>query len=188
MAILRVAGLDPSMKNFGMAKGLLDLETGILEVQALLLQETLPDNKNKKTVRKNSDDLCRTRLLYRAMAGFLEDIDMVFVEIPVGSQSARSMASYGMCIGIIGSIDHALIQVTPTELKMAATGNKNAAKVEMIEWATKLYPEASWLTEKRNGVLRFLNKNENLADAIASIHAGVKTDEFLNARAMLLRG
>ena len=188
MAILRVAGLDPSMKNFGMVKGNLDLDTGVFTDVQFKLQETSSDNKNKKTVRKNSDDLNRARLLYISMNDFLMDADMVFVEIPVGSQSARAMASYGMCIGVLGSIDQALIQVTPAEVKMAATGNKHASKVEMIEWATKLYPEASWLTEKRKGVLRFLNKNEHLADAIGAIHAGVRTDEFKQARSILIKG
>ena len=28
----------------------------------------------------------------------------IFVEVPVGSQNARSMCSYGMCVGILGAL------------------------------------------------------------------------------------
>lgn len=100
------------------------------------------------------------------------------VEIPVGSQSARSMASYGICIGVVASIDKPLIQVTPAEVKLVATGSKTASKDDMIKWATEMYPEGQWLTTNKKGVVSFVNKNEHMADAIAAMHAGVKTDQF----------
>lgn len=68
-----------------------------------------------------------------------KDVNMVVVEVPVGSQSARSMASYGICIGILASITKPMIQVTPTEVKMATVGSKTASKQDMIDWATSAY-------------------------------------------------
>ena len=81
-----------------------------------------------KTVRKNSDDLNRARKHSEILKEILKDVDIVMVEIPVGSQTARAMASYGICIGILSQIETAMIQVTPTEVKVAATGNKTATK------------------------------------------------------------
>jgi Holliday junction resolvasome RuvABC endonuclease subunit len=185
MTILKVAGLDPSLRNFGMVKGDLDLTTGQLVLKEILLAETETDSANKKTVRKNSDDLNRAVKLQRAMKEFLADMDMACIEIPVGSQSARSMASYGICIGIISSIEIPLIQVTPKEVKVAVTNNATASKAQMIEWATKTYPYVDWLTTKRKGENVWVAKNEHLADAAASIHAAAKTDEFARMRAVL---
>lgn len=185
MPTLRIAGLDPSMSNWGLAKGLLDLDTGEFMIEEVGLQETSSNKLNKKTVRKNSDDLSRSRLLHTAMTEFIDDVAMVMVEIPVGSQSARAMASYGMCIGILAAVKKPLIQVTPNEVKIAATGNKVATKTDMINWATEEYPDAQWLTKKVKGVISFTAKNEHIADAIASIHAGVVTDEFKQAMAIL---
>lgn len=88
------------------------------------------------------------------------------------------MASYGMCIGVLGCISNSMIQVTPLEVKLAAVGSKTATKAEMIEWATNKYLSAKWLTTKRNGVISFTDKNEHLADALGAIHAGLKTQEF----------
>lgn len=53
---IRVVGVDPSMSNFGLAMGTLDLETDKLDVYELALVETKAGG-NKKTVRVNSDDL-----------------------------------------------------------------------------------------------------------------------------------
>lgn len=177
---ITIAGLDPSMRNFGMVKAALDLTTGKIEIIDLVLTETSTSPKNK-TVRKNSEDLNRARVLSQAVNIFLHDVDMAFVEIPVGSQTARAMASYGMCIGILSQITIPMIQVTPSEVKIAATGSKTATKLEMISWATDKYPDAAWL---RQGV-RYLAKNEHLADATAAIHAGLATDEFRQATVFL---
>lgn len=172
MPSITVVGLDPSMRNFGMVKGRLDLDTGQLDIWAMQLSQ--PDKSSQKTVRKNSQDLEAARYHFGYIGAFLEDADLIFVEIPVGSQSARAMASYGMCIGLIASITKPLIQVTPAEVKRAATGNKTATKQEMIDWAVSTYPNAPWL--KHAG--KITGKNEHLADSIAAIHAGVKTDVF----------
>lgn len=186
MAIIKVAGLDPSMSNFGMVKGNLDLISGVFQLEEMLLAETTSDKKNNKTVRKNSDDLNRARILTNDLTNFLGDVRLAFVEIPVGSQTARAMASYGLCIGILAGVTIPLIQVTPTEVKVVATGKKTATKQNMIDWAVKQYPDACWLTKKQKGVISLVSKNEHLADAVATIHAGVLTDEFNTAKTFLI--
>ena len=182
---MRVVGLDPSLSNWGMIKADLDLDSSLLTIIETSLIETKPDTKNK-VERKNSQDLRRSRVLFEGLTGFLKDAELVFVEIPVGSQSARAMASYGVCLGVIASIDLPLIQVTPKEVKMASVGSQTASKGQMIEWATQTYPDANWLTKKAKGVQSFTNKNEHLADAVAAIHAGIQTANYLQLRAMML--
>lgn len=171
-----LAGLDPSLSNFGMVKGSLSGELFTLTDLTLVTSE--PDNKNKKQVRKNSDDLNRARKLHQGLMSFIKDVDLLFVEIPVGSQSARSMASYGICLGLLGSIQIPMIQVTPAEVKLAATGSKTASKSAMITWATTQFPDAGWFTRKVKGVVSYTNKNEHPADALAAIYAGVRTDQY----------
>jgi Holliday junction resolvasome RuvABC endonuclease subunit len=172
------------MSNFGMVKGHLDMTSGAFFPDDIQLIETKPDTKNKKTVRKNSDDLNRAKAIFDGMTEFIADVEIVFVEIPVGSQSARAMASYGMCIGILSSIQKSFVQVTPLEVKIAATGKKTATKAEMINWATTLYSKVNWFTRKLKGVETVTNKNEHLADAIAAIHAGCKTEQFKQMQSM----
>lgn len=94
------------------------------------------------------------------------------------------MASYGICIGIISAIQLPLIQVTPAEVKMV-TGHKNATKAQMIDWAVTNYPHDQWLTQKRNGVVTYVGKNEHLADALAAVHAGIDTDQFQQAKSLM---
>ena len=177
-----IAGLDPSLSNFGMVKGtLLFNEAGLpcdYYISDLQLVSPQSDKKHAKVVRKNSDDLQRAKQLHNAMIAFLEDVDLVMVEVPHGSQSARSMASYGICIGVLSAIQKPMIQLTATEVKLAAVNNKNATKQQMIDWATSTFPYAGWLTQNRNGKPVLTNKNEHLADATAAVVAGVKTETF----------
>lgn len=177
---MRIAGIDPSLSNFGLVKGHLSVnkDTTQLVLTDMQLVQSEADKKSAKSVRKNSDDLRRAQTLCKATKAFIEDVDLVFVEVPVGSQSARSMASYGICIGILGSVTKPIIQVTPAEVKIAATGSKTASKMNMIDWAMNLYPSLPWLFQKRHGVLTPVNKNEHLADSIGAVHAGIRTDEF----------
>jgi Holliday junction resolvasome RuvABC endonuclease subunit len=174
---MKILGIDPAMRNFGLARGV--LTGGVLDVQKIGLIETAT-GKGLKQVRKNSDDLRRCRDLYNGLLPYVEWAEVVFCEVPVGSQSARAMASYGMCLGILASIKKPLVQLSPIEVKMASVGNKNATKREMIDWASELYPNLPWI--KGRGQLG--DKNEHIADAIATIHAGIMTDEFRMAEQM----
>ena len=172
--MIKVLGIDPSLNNFGFAVAELehDGEKWSVKITNLHLHQTEPEKS--KQVRKNSSDLERARLLSDAIRLYEPDADLIVAEVPVGSQSARAMASYGICVGLLAQIQKPLIQVTPSQVKIAATGDKLATKEEMIAWAVKTYPTAPWLKQKE----KILNKNEHLADAVAAVHAMIKTDDF----------
>ena len=177
MTVLTVVGLDPSFRNFGMSKGKLDLNAGTLSLSEVELSQS-STGKELKSVRQNSKDLNAAKTQFTGMTEFIKGSDLIFVEVPHGSQSARASASYGICIGILASIEIPLIQVTANEVKIASTGNKTETKRGMINWAYNLYPDIDWFTQKRKGISVLTDKNEHIADSIAAIHAGVKTDEF----------
>ena len=144
---IAVCGIDPSLRNWGIAEGILNTETGYL------------------------DDVRLTLIARKAKA--------IFVEVPVGSQSARAMASYGVCVGILGSIRALgipIIEVTATEVKKSLTGDPVATKDKMIKQALLDYPDANF--PRCRG--KIVAKAEHVADAIAAIHAGVQTPAFLN--------
>lgn len=170
-----VVGMDPSLTHWGIAEGQLDLTTGFLEDLKLTLIE--PDRLTGKQVRQNSMDMHEAAQLAEKALKAARAAKAVFVECPVGSQSARAMASYGICVGILGSLRAegiSLIEVTPTEVKVGFTGTKDATKQRMIEEALSRYPEANY--PRKGG--RIVAKAEHLADAIAAIHAGVNTPTF----------
>jgi Holliday junction resolvasome RuvABC endonuclease subunit len=180
---LKVLGLDPSLSNFGIAKATLDLDTMKFDVDDLHVVQTEPekDKKVRKVVRKNSEDLERALLLHRGAMEAVQGHYIAFVEVPVGSQSSRAMASYGVSLGVIAAVANAMpvVQVTPTEVKMAGCGIKTATKDEMIEAMVTKYPTAPWPMKVVKGVKTpIASKCEHLADAIAAIEAGIGTDEF----------
>jgi Holliday junction resolvasome RuvABC endonuclease subunit len=177
-----IGSIDPSLRNVGLVRGLVRLDDLAINIERIYLIET--EKLTTKSVRQNSDDLRRAKWAHDGIAEWMHGAAIVFAEVPVGSQSARAMCSYGVCIGLLAAIKPALIQVQPTEVKMAAVGTKTASKQEMIEWATGLYPRLNWYRSTRKGVTTFGDKNEHMADAIAAVHAGVRTDEFKRMVAM----
>lgn len=173
-----VVGMDPSMSNWGIASGILDLTAGVLDTPHL--QTVTPVKTVSKQVRQNSKDLEQAEQLSKIALEEARKAKVVFVEVPVGSQSARAMASYGMCVGILGVIRSEgipLIEVTPIEVKLALAGTKSATKNQMIQSAMSWYPEANF--PYHHGKLS-AEKAEHVADAIGAIHAGVRTPMFQN--------
>lgn len=103
------------------------------------------------------------------------------------------MASYGICVGILGSLlatGVQLIEVSEKEVKLALSGDRYATKNEMITIAIKLYPEANFprYTQNGKGFRKgeiMASRAEHAADAIGAIHAGVNTPLFQNLMKLL---
>lgn len=177
---LTFVGLDPSLRNWGMAIGSYDLDAKQLQIQELAV--TCPELSKGKQVRQNSLDLESAFQLYKGAIAAAEGAHAVFVEVPVGSQSARAMASYGICVGVLGALRAngiPFFEVTPNEVKLAGPGDKAASKKTMIEWAMFKHPEANWPTYKQNGKSMVSEaKAEHQADAVAAIYAGISCNAF----------
>lgn len=177
---IQVCGLDPSLRNWGFSKGFYDTETKKITLYELgVIQPTLPKGKQ---VRQNSLDLESAKQLCTASLDATKGAQAIFVEVPVGSQSARAMASYGICVGVLGALRATGIpffEVTPTEVKVAGPGYKNATKAEMINWAMGKHPEANWPTYTQHGKNVVSEaKAEHMADATAAIYAGLACNSF----------
>jgi len=172
-----VVGFDPSLNSWGIAEGMLDLSTGYLD--GLVLETIEPEKKQGKQVRQNRVDLQRAEDLAVKAIEVARRCKVVFIECPVGSQSANGMKAYGIVVGILGAIRAfgiPVIEITALESKKIFTGNKNASKDQMIATAVRLYPDANF-PMYRDEVAK---KAEHVADAIAAIHAGVQTPVFKN--------
>jgi hypothetical protein len=181
MTHVRIVGFDPSLANWGCAHLLFDTNTGLLSPDLATPMELIKtENEAGKKVRKNSDDLVRASLLQSGMQRHCRGMAIACAEVPHGSQSARAMASYGICIGVLSACPIPLIELKEAEVKLES-GYKHATKEEMIQWASALYPHLNWL--KHGGKLT--QANEHLADAIGAIHAGVRTPAFRAAIAMM---
>jgi Holliday junction resolvasome RuvABC endonuclease subunit len=184
---IKLVGIDPSLTNFGFAHAVYDTDIDDPAKRLIIHRLTLVSTEatQVKKVRKNSDDLDRAEILYRALQAHCKDAIFAMVEVPHGSQSARAMASYGVCVGVLASCPVPLIQLRAEEVKLVAVGHKQAAKEEMIEWAIAKYPHLNWILGKVKGKVQPLAKNEHLADACAVLEAGVQTDEFKRALSLL---
>ena len=180
-------GCDPSLRNWGLAGASYNLETKKLTI--IKLAVVCPVLPTGKQIRNNSLDLEASFQLYSGVTAASHGAHAVFVEVPVGSQSARAMASYGICVGVLGALRAngvPFYEVTPTEVKKAGPGNKTASKKQMIEWAMARHPEGNWPTYKEHGkVVVSEAKAEHMADAVGAIYAGIAGTPFQQLLSMV---
>ena len=157
-----------------MAHAIYDTETDLIQVKHLHLART-KKTKNKG-VFASSDKLARGRQFVDEIKTFclIQTPNVIMSEIPTGSQSAVAAVGIGVVIGVLSALHTPIIQVTPRDLKIAATGSPTASKQQMISWATTLYPDLPWRMHRG----KLAKANEHLADAIAAIRAGIETDQF----------
>jgi hypothetical protein len=185
MNTIKVVGLDVAFANFGMVRATVCHGTnssldGIF-VDELKLLTTV--GQDKKVVRKSSDDLRRAKELLHPLIRFCNNSTIAFAEVPHGSQSARASWSLGISVGVLAACPVPIIQVSALEVKLATVGKKTASKAEMIAWAVSRHPDAEWL---RHGK-KLVAANEHLADAVATIYAGMRTDEFKGLLALMAK-
>jgi Holliday junction resolvasome RuvABC endonuclease subunit len=195
MSSVLVAGLDPALANFGIARMWLDLDTLSLSLDRFRTIVTEKRAGKGKAIRQNSDDLRRARELHDGLHEELKDCSFAFGEIPSGAQHARSAFGFGVAVGVLASCKIPLFEVMPLETKLGSVGVKTAEKPEIIAWAAGLYPNAPWQRYEsatrgkrphQKGDLH--DDNEHVADAIAIVNAGIRLPEFKQSLAFFKIG
>lgn len=203
MRTMNILGIDPSLNNTGLAICSVNLDTfEIVQITELKLANTDPTTA-KKQVRKNSDDLRRSQEICLALEEIINSyhIQIACAEVPTGTQSARGSISNGICVGILGALvllKVKLFQVLPNEVKLLTVGDKKASKRDMFDWALSIDSICpGWIKTsrpndwdrpviKKEGVKTFYHKsNEHLADAVAAVHAGIKSEPFQQAASFM---
>lgn len=184
MSTIKIAGIDPSLRNTGLALAEYNLETGKFNVEKVDIVQT--ERLAGKVVRQNSDDYRCARELIHGINKILavHGATFVFAELPTGAQSARAMFSFGMTTAIMAGLTPPLIQVQPREVQIAVLGRSGKNKEEIIKWAVENWPDAGWFTRKLKGETKLTNDNEHPADACAAIAAGIQTTQFAQAMAL----
>lgn len=194
MAIINLLGIDPSLTNTGYAVVAVDTVTcSIVRVIEVGLEETIPTKQ--KSVRKSSDDLARARAIVERVRSVIaaHNIKVGTSEVPSGAQSANAAKAFGIVIGMLASLPIPLIEVTPTEVKLATAGTKTADKEDIVRWAVDKEPSVAWPSSRAKNDWEFPSpaggfiskKAEHPADALGTVAAALKTQQFRQLAAMM---
>lgn len=175
--IIQIAGIDPSLRNTGIAIGELNTKTWLLNITKLHLVETVPD----KTQQASEDLLCRCNEIHQAVRQHTTGCQLVFAELPTGGSNKQTAFALGAgFVAALAGLPATMVPVTPSDVKHAALSHlpsKQRNKAAMVAWAMQAHPEAPWPTYEREGVaypVTDTNHLEHLADAIAAIYAGIQ--------------
>lgn len=165
---INILGLDPSFRNWGLSKAMYDTDSQKLSV---LYGEVLT-SKHNLYEKQNQKDLYSACLLTEKLKQhWTNDIDLVCIELPHGSQSARAMVSYGVVLGILSQFipNTHCIFVSANNVKKTV-GCRDTTKKEIIQWVTDKHQEFT--------LPKALNKAEHIADSIVAIHAVLSSKQF----------
>lgn len=177
--LIKVAGMDPSMSNWGLAIGTYNTLTDELTFDELLVVKPVI-NRDKK-VRASTRDIQRAETLFYSVMDKIQDIHLVVAETPIAGQDSRSCVNYAMCNSLIAAMnvlrEYPIIEVSPYDVKGVV--RKGAQKSDMIAWALDQHPEAQWKTRILKGLRTIVvGHAEHVSDAIAAFYAGSKTKSF----------
>lgn len=171
---LKIVGLDPSLRNWGIAIGSVPVDTGILTISDLRTVHTVKQPEGGR-IRASTWDIESAFTLYDGVYDAVKDADIVCVEVPTGAQNNKGATGHGICLGVLGSLySNKYIFVTPQSVKKII-GKKDATKSESVAIAAQRHPEAPWPMWRGN---ISVEKAEHSADAIHAIYAAAQTKEF----------
>ena len=162
MQKIKVVGLDPSFRNWGVAVMSYSLSTGLI-LEDVDVIKTKPQ---KSKLRKSVQDLNDSKTLINGVYELVEDADVVVIELPHGSQSAAAMKSYGICIALcacLTRLDIKFIYKTALDVKKVV-GAKDTTKHEIVSWVEQKHP---------NKLSKYMNSAEHQADATVVVHSAI---------------
>ncbi len=200
MAIINIMGIDPSLTATGWCIAAVDTDTRkIVDVLEIGLVETAPTKG--KQVRKSSDTLARARSIVDTLNKRMRAhaVKIGCSEVPSGAQSASASHAFGIVVGILASLPIPLIEVNPTEVKLASAGSKIADKEDIVNWALQQPGAMAAFANSENDVTsprandweiqigkRWVGKKaEHPADAVAAVQAALNTEQFRQLAGML---
>lgn len=169
--MIKLIGLDPSLRNFGVSKAYFDPSTKSLDIYDGFVIQSKP-TKSKSQAKQDIETAYST---FNCLSPLIAEVDYFTAEVPTGSRSSRAMASYGICLGILGSLvatNPNFYHCTPYDVKKVV-GTKETSKEEIIEWVKQTYPSVlSWLPKTKN-------KAEHICDSIVTLHLLTHNPDFL---------
>jgi Holliday junction resolvasome RuvABC endonuclease subunit len=187
--LIKVIGFDPSLTHWGIAQGIFNCVTDQLEIDTIDLITT--EKSHEKSVARRCDDMARAEKLYKGVLPYTVGAGAIFAEVPIGSQTASAMKSYGICTALLGALqahDCPIYVISPAEVKNALTGNPTASKAAMIKAASEQYPHLAWPTKYRKGIASIISGDaEHMADAIGALVAGINQPAFKQLKALYMR-
>lgn len=195
MSIINILGIDPSLTATGWSVHEINTDSRQIErVVTVGVIETAPTKI--KSVRKSSDALERSRKIRNELLAVIaqHNIKLAASEVPSGAQSASACYAFGIVVGLLAALPVPLIEVTPTEVKLATCGNKIADKEDIVRWALELPGPAAlawpFSKQKNDWMIPFgsgyvSKKAEHPADSCGAVAAALRTQQFHQLCGML---
>lgn len=174
----KVLCIDPSFNNTGYTVFSLNPDDSFSLVDNGIIKTEKSDKKLK--IRSADDTVRRIQFIIRELLGLIKthDVKALIAELPHGgaksASAAKGMAiAQAICATLAEFTGLPAEWVTPTEVKVALTGNKVASKEDCMGAADELYPKLGmdYANTSGRGKSRYLLEFEHVADSVGALQA-----------------
>ena len=161
--MINIISFDPSLRNWGIAHMTYSNTTG-LDLKSVDVITTEKEKNSKVSVALQDLNACK--ILISGINNHLADIDIIVIELPIGSQSSAAMKSYGICIALsayASQLGIKTLYVSPFDVKKVV-GKTNTTKHAIVDWVNLKHP---------NILSKQLYKSNHEADATVAVYAAL---------------
>lgn len=163
MQNINIVGFDPSLRAWGISHMTYNNTTG-LELKSVGVINTKKEKNSKLSVALQDLNACK--ILIEGINNNLNNIDIIVIELPIGSQSSAAMKSYSICIALSAyASTHNIptLFVSPFDVKKVV-GKTNTTKHAIVDWVNNKHP---------NILSKQLYKSNHEADATVAVYAAL---------------
>lgn len=186
---MHVVGLDISFRSTGVVSVTIGDDNSALLSSCFVIETE--KNSTSEKVSATVDNIRRAQKIYRELHEFLSEAkpDVIVVESqswPRNSSSALKMAlAWGAIAPLLEGIP--LIEVSPQDIKMLATGSRSASKQDVQKGVLNLVPSSAWVKQVVASQIRTEGLQEHCYDALGAVLAAQRTEKYQLLRSALSR-
>lgn len=137
--------------------------TGLV-LKSVDVVNTIKEKQSKLSVALQDLEACK--ILIEGINNNINNIDIIVIELPIGSQSSAAMKSYGICIALsayASQLGIKTLYVSPFDVKKVV-GKTNTTKHAIIDWVNNKHP---------NILSKQIYKSNHEADATVAVYAAL---------------
>ena len=151
------------MRAWGISLMSYNSTTGLV-LKSVDVVNTIKEKQSKLSVALQDLEACK--ILIEGINNNINNIDIIVIELPIGSQSSAAMKSYGICIALsayASQLGIKTLYVSPFDVKKVV-GKTNTTKHAIIDWVNNKHP---------NILSKQIYKSNHEADATVAVYAAL---------------
>ncbi|TXH57453.1 MAG: hypothetical protein E6Q97_04430 [Desulfurellales bacterium] len=182
---MHLIGLDIAFVNTGVVSVHVDENNQVLLNSCYVIETE--KNQTSEKVSSTLDNVRRAQIIHEGLRETLDEVRpvAVIVESMSWPRNAASAIKMAMAWGAIAPLlkNYPVIEVSPQDIKLLATGKRSATKQEVERGVLNLLPSSAWARDVVETHVQKASLREHCYDALGAVLAAQRTEKYRLLRA-----